>query len=96
MKNRPNQLYDTRHHYPDGILWRGYLYASVPQLAHKKRVMIVEDHENHLLVSNYSCNGWHDKCAPVGEQYESKRIGVGRPTKNRISQLQSAVRELQA
>lgn len=89
--------YDTRKHFSDGIQWRGWLYESIPQLAHKKRLMIVEDNEDHLVVSDYSSRGgWHDRCAPVGEQYRAKRIGPGRPTKGRLRMLQSAIKELQA
>lgn len=52
--------------------------------------MIVEDHDDYLLVSDY-CRpcGWHERCKPTGELYRVNRIGPGRPTKGRIDLLKT-------
>ena len=91
----PSPLYDTRKHYAYGIYWRGYIYESVPQLANVERLLIVEDHDTHLVVADYKrpCS-WHDKCVPCDEQYMVKRIGVGRPTKERLLRLKLAINKL--
>lgn len=91
----PCPLYDTRLNINRGIEWHGWLYESCPQLR-TKRVMIVEDHGDYLIVSDYSkpC-GWRDKCKPVEPMYRVNRIATGRPTKNRIGRLQTAIKELQ-
>ncbi len=94
MSSRPNPIYDTRKHFYTGILWRGYVYEAIPQLAHVKRVMIVADHDDYLIVSDYSKHGgWHDKCVPTGPQYQAQKIGLGKPTKHRIGILQTALKE---
>lgn len=95
MSKRPCPLYDTRHHSANGIQWNGFLYEPIPQLGNKSRLMIIADNGDHLIVSAYSSNGWHERCTPTGEQYVSKKLGLGRPTKGRVKMLQSAVRELQ-
>lgn len=90
--------YDTRHHYTSGIQWRGYIYQFVPALreaSSKGRIMVVEDHGDYLIVSDYSSGGWHDPCRPIGKQYRSDRVGIGRPTKAIVSRLQGAIKELQ-
>ena len=83
--NHPIPLYDTRKHFSKGIEWRGYLYTPVPVLRHCSRLMIVEDHEDYLIVADYHrpC-GWHTKCTACDERYVSERIGTGRPTKARM------------
>lgn len=89
---RPNPQYDTRKHYAEGIQWHGYVYESVPKLAHHKRIMIVEDNIDYLIVSEYSHSGsWQSKCLPIGPLYRVNIIGLGRPTKERIQLLESAI-----
>jgi len=58
--------------------------------------MIVEDHGDYLVVADYNRGcGWLEKCKPVEPMHIIQRIGAGRPTKNRIARLQTAVKELQ-
>ena len=97
MTNRPNPLYDTRKHFPDGLQWRGYVYESVPKVASASRLMIVEDHDDFLIVSDYSCSGgWSSRCEPVEPFFRSNRIGLGRPTKRQREVYKVALKELQA
>ena len=86
--NRPIPLYDTRKHCDKGLEWRGWLYAPVFALRHCSRVMIVEDHEDYLIVADYNRGcGWHTKCTPLEQRYVSERIGEGRPTKERLKEM---------
>jgi len=77
---KPKPEYDTRHHSPKGIFWHGFLYEPVPQLAHKERLMIVEDHGAHLVVSAYSWDSIQSPCRPTGQTYRVNCIGWGKPT----------------
>lgn len=66
----------TRKVRPSGIQWNGFLYEPVVKLA-APRVMILEDHGEHLLVSEYTRTLLHG-CKPVGEPVRVLKIGEGK------------------
>jgi hypothetical protein len=59
----------------------------------KARVMIVEDNDDHLIVSDYSSSSWHSPCEPVGKLYRVNRIATGRPNLPRIEKLKEAIKQ---
>ncbi len=69
-----------------GIYYNGFLYATIPKLI-GKRAYILEDHKDYLIVSDYSRISF----SPVGVQYKVIKIGLGRPTNDRINNLKSAL-----
>lgn len=84
--------FDTRKHTSFGIFWNGFIYEWVPELAHVRRVMIVEDNGDHLIVSDYSCGHSGRYCQPSGKKYKAVQVGMGRPTVKRVEALKVALR----
>lgn len=86
----PKQEFPTRANRPGGIEWNGYLFEACPRISQEKyerRVAVIEDRGNSIVIQAYSYSIHARKSTLTGEPYECKLIGTGRPTDQRIDIL---------